>query len=282
LGPGVAPWGFLDVAVIAVVLYGLNIVGMITAASLLDVRGEPSQLDSSQWLALVVGGSVGSLVGLVLSIVWLRRAAHAQWSDFGVTSAHWLSGVRSGLTAFLIVMVPIFALQWGLNALYQYWIGDPPQHPFIERLLRDSSGAAFVAAAFTAVIVAPLTEEFLFRAVLQGWLERLVVRDANASVGSAWAENAAASQTAPADQGEEATVEARRLRMLPVVVSSAVFAGMHYSHGVAWIPLFFFALALGYLYQRSRSLVAPIVLHMSLNASSMTMLWLSTFGERVA
>ena len=63
---------------------------------------------------------------------------------------------------------------------------------------------------------------------------------------------------------------------------SAVFAGMHYSHGVAWIPLFFFALALGYLYQRTRSLVAPIVLHMALNASSMVMLWLSTLGERGA
>jgi membrane protease YdiL (CAAX protease family) len=43
---------------------------------------------------------------------------------------------------------------------------------------------------------------------------------------------------------------------------------------VAWVPLFFFALALGYLFQRTGSLIAPIVLHVSLNATTMLILYL--------
>ena len=37
--------------------------------------------------------------------------------------------------------------------------------------------------------------------------------------------------------------------------------------------LFFFALALGTLYYRTHSVVAPIVLHMALNVTSLTMAW---------
>jgi membrane protease YdiL (CAAX protease family) len=43
-------------------------------------------------------------------------------------------------------------------------------HP-AERLLRSGDPAAIIVAALMAVIVAPLVEEFLFRVVLQGWLE---------------------------------------------------------------------------------------------------------------
>ena len=61
---------------------------------------------------------------------------------------------------------------------------------------------------------------------------------------------------------------------LPIALSSLLFAAVHYGHGVAPIPLFFLALALGYLYQRTHRLLAPIVLHASLNACSMIYLWL--------
>jgi len=41
------------------------------------------------------------------------------------------------------------------------------------------------------------------------------------------------------------------------------------------IPIFFFALALGTLYHRTHRIVASVVLHMSLNASSLAMAWLA-------
>jgi membrane protease YdiL (CAAX protease family) len=117
-----------------------------------------------------------------------------------------------------------------------------------------------------------VTEEFLFRGVLQGWLERVAL----------WTRRSRWENTAQAelpDDGAAPMAATRPLLVWPIVVSSLVFALMHYSHGVAWVPLFFFALALGYLFQRTGSLVAPIVLHVSLNASTMLILYLMSLGE---
>ena len=66
-----------------------------------------------------------------------------------------------------------------------------------------------------------------------------------------------------------------RVPFWPVLVSSALFALVHYSHGPAPIPLFVFALGLGYLYQRTHRLLPCIVLHFSLNACSLLMFLLS-------
>jgi hypothetical protein len=76
----------------------------------------------------------------------------------------------------------------------------------------------------------------------------------------------------------EGTAALRPVQFRPIVISSFCFAAVHFPHGVAPIPLFFFALALGYLYQRTHRLLAPVVLHMCLNACSMLFLWLETRG----
>ncbi|MBI3466534.1 MAG: CPBP family intramembrane metalloprotease [Planctomycetes bacterium] len=48
----------------------------------------------------------------------------------------------------------------------------PPDHQ-ITRLLRSNPGVGtWLLCAFSAVLVAPLLEEFLFRVLLQGWLEK--------------------------------------------------------------------------------------------------------------
>jgi membrane protease YdiL (CAAX protease family) len=61
-------------------------------------------------------------------------------------------------------------------------------------------------------------------------------------------------------------------RLLPVGVSSLLFALVHLGHGPDPIPLFVLALILGYLYQQTHRLWPCIVLHMCLNAASLAML----------
>jgi membrane protease YdiL (CAAX protease family) len=83
------------------------------------------------------------------------------------------------LFIFLIsFLLPIMA-GWAVRA----WIGDRAAqqaaaqktesdlaHP-AEQMLRSRDPAAIAVAAVMAVIVAPLVEEFLYRVLLQGWLE---------------------------------------------------------------------------------------------------------------
>jgi membrane protease YdiL (CAAX protease family) len=298
----------LDIVVVAVVYLTGTILGRSVAAQAVGAaQTQPAQLTSHQWLALILGAGLGSLVGAALAIGWLKYAARATWADLGMTCPSWPSHVFAGLKTFLLLMLPIFGLQWALNLAYERFVDKPPQHPLIEHLLDYPTAAGFAIAAFTAVIVAPLTEEFLFRSVLQGWFER-VFRRASASgcktplppascEGQSYGRSPLTPTLSPEgrgsdDTGSESSVgdgqneegfatpaPSRPLLIPPILLSSAIFAGMHYEHGVAWIPLFFFALALGCLYQRTGSLVAPIVLHMSLNASSMLMLWLFSLSQ---
>jgi membrane protease YdiL (CAAX protease family) len=81
----------------------------------------------------------------------------------------------------------------------------------------------------------------------------------------------------PADRS--AAVPPAAPRRWPIIVSAAIFAGMHYGHGYDFVALFFLALGLGYVYQQTHRVVPCIVIHLLLNAGSLVMLWLSvTYG----
>ena len=64
----------------------------------------------------------------------------------------------------------------------------------------------------------------------------------------------------------------------PVAFSAAIFALLHAGHGPAWIPLFPFALGLGYLYQRTGRLLPSVTLHFLLNATTMVGVWFGLGG----
>lgn len=56
---------------------------------------------------------------------------------------------------------------------------------------------------------------------------------------------------------------------MPVVASALMFALVHVGQGLAPISLFFFGIALGFLYRYTGSIIPSILLHMMLNAFSM-------------
>src|SRR5207247_1405255 len=64
---------------------------------------------------------------------------------------------------------------------------------------------------------------------------------------------------------------------LPIFLSSIIFALMHISHGLAWIPLTLLAFGLGYIYQRTHRILPSITVHFCLNALSMAAFWVQMF-----
>ncbi len=97
---------------------------------------------------------------------------------------------------------------------------------------------AFVIALFSIIIAAPFIEEFIFRGCIQNTIRYYL--------NSKWS----------------------------IVLSSIIFASFHFSisQGASNFPLltslFFFALYLGFLYEKRRSLFANIALHMTFNTIS--------------
>jgi membrane protease YdiL (CAAX protease family) len=52
---------------------------------------------------------------------------------------------------------------------------------------------------------------------------------------------------------------------IPIVIASALFAGAHFGHGTAPIPLFFLSLGLGYVYHRTHRIWPSLVTHALVN-----------------
>lgn len=61
-------------------------------------------------------------------------------------------------------------------------------------------------------------------------------------------------------------------RAVPILISSLLFAGAHFGQGAAPIGLFFLALGLGYVYQRTHRIVPCIVVHVLVNLTAVLQL----------
>ncbi|HVA51629.1 MAG TPA: CPBP family intramembrane glutamic endopeptidase [Pirellulales bacterium] len=213
----------------------------------------PDSTDPDKFALDLASNTAGNLATIGFVLLWILSHTDASWSDLGWRRETVRDDLRAGLLAFAAIAAPIYGLQALLSAFVTQ------RHPIIEVLERHPSWLLYVLSGLSAVAVAPLAEELLFRALLQGWLESVRVLQAPDPVVAADSE--AAPQVQP--------------RRGAIIVSSLVFALLHLGHGADAVPLFFFALALGYLYQQTHRLMPSVTLHFCLNASSFAALCLS-------
>jgi membrane protease YdiL (CAAX protease family) len=131
------------------------------------------------------------------------------------------------------------------------------------------------AVAVSAIVVAPLFEEFIFRLLIQGWLEKILMR-ADGDDRPIDALPLVASADSPAIIFQPPHGVSTRTRWLPIVISSLMFSMSHLGpeYGYSAIPLFFLAMILGYIYQRTHRIVPCIVAHMAFNSISITLTWI--------
>jgi len=296
-------------------------------------------------LWLLVALAVG---GWLCVVVWTE--ASARWRQ-GLAVVPYQPRRRvpwGGIDLLLVLAVYVMA-QTGMVLLGEAYLGPEITRPpaiqnadqssaahLVARLLKEGDVWILLLCGFSAVVVAPIVEEFVFRVLLQGWLEALQRR---------WRRKMPTlGRLAPGAAG-------------PILISSFLFARMHFRvetpmmnvHFLAyllvtgavasvltmifaigllrcrveatgadlgWAPdrfladvglglaaflaiaapiylvqitlwlllpkylapdpfaLFLLALFLGALYWRTRRIVPAIVVHMSLNATSLAMAWL--------
>lgn len=205
---------------------------------------QPSRGEANAYLSMkyMAAGSVASLATMIAAIIYLRLLRRATWSDLGLRSPDAWRDILIGVGTFAVVAVPIFTL----HAIANLLLAPQQGHPIIEAVVRYPH--FFWLSLVTAVIIAPITEEFFFRGLLLGWLDSLPTAretDARGRPQLAW---------------------------WPVVLTSAGFAMLHLGHGAAPVALFFFSMVLGWLFQRYHRLLPCIALHAALNGTSMLML----------
>jgi membrane protease YdiL (CAAX protease family) len=138
----------------------------------------------------------------------------------------------------------------------------PYEHQVFDVIKQNPSLTIFLTMSISAIIVAPLFEETLFRMLLQGGGQRVARR--TETQGQADLPNASTppSVLITAD-------EVSQWSWWPLLIASLTFSTMHLGQGAAPIPLFFFSVGVGYLYRQTGRLWPCIIVHFLLNAFSM-------------
>ena len=260
-----------------------NLAAIVTVNSYLGI--DPSVEEGRTALALsTTGGQVAlaasvAIANALVVICMLLR--------IGLTSRDYLrryglwpnwGDLRLGLLVSLLVIPPVQLLAMLLNWQVPY------RHDVIDSLQQDPTLGAWAALAVGAVLVAPLVEEFLCRGLLQGGAQR-AARIAGQRLAALRAAQRSGDEGESAGDEEDQTPAALSLDPYwvepdevaswpwwPIWLSSSLFALGHVNQGLAAIPLFLFAFALGYVYRQTGRLWPCIVVHLMLNGITMAAL----------
>ncbi|MEE3369261.1 MAG: CPBP family intramembrane glutamic endopeptidase [Planctomycetota bacterium] len=197
------------------------------------------------------------LAMLTAAIILILVTVRPTPADLGISRAELLDDLRLGCRVFLMFGPPAYAIQMLLT------VWNPESHPIIESLRAAPDAQLMIASVVSAVVAAPLQEEFLWRLLFQGWLEKLARPNSDPIellVGHRRKSSATATDQAVA--------------AWPILVSSSLFALLHLDHGPAAVALFFFAVGLGWVYQRTHRILPCITAHLLLNGCSLALLFL--------
>ncbi len=155
-----------------------------------------------------------------------------RWPELGIrlpAGREILCEIKAGVIGYFGVM-PLFAfvavILLTVSSFIRY---EPPPHPLMNVFLEEKHiPFLFVMSLLLGTVIGPVFEEIFFRGFCYPILRN--------RWGKFWA----------------------------VVLSAAFFAGIHHSGFVFW-PIFVLGVALAYLYEKRRSLIASITLHVMHN-----------------
>ena len=227
-------WNGVDVATTVLLFLGFQVLAAtaVPPAASLHVR--------------LAAGSVAMLAATIVSMLHLLMRG-AAWSSLGCGLSRLGDDAVLAVGGLALILMPLLGLAAVLDRI------EPYHHAIVDFLTAHRDPLSIGLVAFAAVVAAPIAEEFLFRRVLQGWLE-------------GWLEPR----------------EPKWGAVTAIVVSSLAFALAHLGQGLAWVPLFFFGLVVGYLSRQTGSIVPGIILHGLFNAVSVVLVVLQTAGPDAA
>lgn len=292
-----SPIGFVDI--IASFICWL-FCQFVAGAVLIATNGGPAALTemTPQTISqLMLLGSLSQLVATVVIATFLLLR-YQRLSVAGLRVERLAADLKIGLVGYVMIIPAVLLIQWGLSLLVPY------EHPTLKLLTEKPTFATMAICWISAVLIAPLTEEFFFRGVLQNWLQRLgpnakAFQSNEILVGGYDNHENHSRVEPPLSESESESEDLNPYRsppqefdhvvgqtrddsppMWPIFVTSTIFAMMHFGQGAAPVALFVLSLGLGFLYRQTSSIVPCFVVHFLLNGFSMFWFTISViYGE---
>jgi uncharacterized protein len=231
----VVPW---DYRVIWKVMLGFFLIGQLILPVLLKILISLSGLQLATAPLWLKACSVLVSYGLMaIGVIIVLRLFVAPYQPLAANWFNWQgqkSWLRWGLGGFLIANLVVLPVL-ALND--KLWQGQGGSNPILSVVLESKDSLSFLLLSLTAAVAAPLFEEYLFRGFLLSSLTRYL---------TGWQS---------------------------IVLSALIFAIAHLSVSEI-LPLATLGMVLGYVYQRTGSLLASMFLHGLWNGSSMLTLYL--------
>ena len=169
----------------------------------------------------------------------LLRQHQIHWRDaFGLRKVDFFQVLGWAMAALVVVLPVVLALNYLSETALEKAGWQPKSQVAVELLMGAPLWPTGIYIGFFAVVLAPVAEEFIFRGVLFPFVKQL-----------GWP----------------------KLAWFGV---SLLFALIHGSAAI-FIPLFVLALALTWLYEKTGSLLAPIVVHSLFNAANLVIFCLN-------
>lgn len=207
---------------LALMYLGLSLAAQFSQS---DTPKEPRQPNLDQ---AILADAIVFIVLFVASVI--EPAELSDLADRGFRRENLAEQFNTGSLGFIAALAPIALFR----ILTIPWQSRETVHPLLQYIEEHGSFSVVTRAIIIACVLAPLTEELIFRVTLQGWLSRF-----------------APPQVA-----------------IPVV--AVLFAAIHgFPDAVALMPL---ALLLGYIYHRTRSYVAVVTVHALFNGLNVLMM----------
>jgi membrane protease YdiL (CAAX protease family) len=236
------------------------------------------------WIISLVNGASILLIPLAL-----RATSRATLDDVGIPARPAaIDALRAIVTYFFII--PFIYGTFFLAIIVWHVVLKHPRNPHpVETALLKEPWPVLSLAFVSAVVLAPIAEEILFRGVLLGWLTRVCNRlrkprpkffhDDPSFSNPSEAEWVGAAPPVPRldefhEFADRPAAKPHPAWIIPNILTSLVFAGVHFPQWPAPVPIFFLSLGLGVLYQRTGKLTAPIVLHATFNGVSTFLMFL--------
>ncbi|MCA9196604.1 MAG: CPBP family intramembrane metalloprotease [Planctomycetales bacterium] len=314
---GVVPWNWFMLLVVALTF--LVVIGGCQLVTMLLLGLDPGEFDPKsatpfQHFAVIMAFSTGMLISTAIGYGLVWSMTRCPFASLGLSLSKIRVDARIALVAFAMLIVPTLLCQLALVQM----LPASPEHPFVKIVKDSQNGILLWCIAFAAIVAAPMSEEFLFRVMLQGWLERILVPPSFAatiptgdvadiqalktSESSATLNGVSAEPLPPPDQGNpflsphdsampHASLESAITNMstgqrqyrgvvnwLPILISSTLFAMAHLGQGPPPIPLFILAVGLGYLYRQTRRIWPSLIVHALVNSLAVAQLVLMSAG----